>query len=229
MTLSSSHTCQFIKSLIAGCKTSQKEVGDSTGHLSLHMWRHDSQLQTMAQQGWEWVVPPSYLEDTYPMLAALIQSSLNLANEVFECQSELELACCCGGCHLQDSELCSFQLGGCGRCHLQWRPNQIICQAHWEICQIVFRLGLHLDLRHMKVIQHGAAICKWGWSLHMLVPSVPAGGDGAPLIHWLSSFTKEFGESLALDGLCDRDPHQQCQLVPNGENWHDCNKFDSTT
>ena len=93
MTLSSSHTCQFIKSLIAGCKTNQKEVGDSTGHLSLHMWRHDSQLQTMAQQGWEWVVLPSYLEDAYPMLAALIQSSLNLANEVFECQSELELAC----------------------------------------------------------------------------------------------------------------------------------------
>ena len=50
----------------------------------------------------------------------------------------------------------------------------------------------------MKIIQHGTAICKWGWSLHMLVPCVPAGGEGAPLIHWLSSFTKEFGESLAL-------------------------------
>ena len=68
-------------------------IPQATGHLSLHMWRHDSQLQTMAQQGWEWVVLPSYLEDTYPMLAALIQSSLNLANEAFEWQSELELAC----------------------------------------------------------------------------------------------------------------------------------------
>ena len=194
MTLSSSHTCQFIKSLIAGCKTNQKKVGDSTGHLSLHMWRHDSQLQTMAQQGWEWVVLPSYLEDAYPMLAALMQSSLNLANEVFECQSELELAC-------SVAEAATFKIqnsGGCGCCHLQWRPNQIMCQAHWEICQIVFRLGLHLDLRHMKIIQHGTAIYKWGWSLHMLGPCVPAGGEGAPLIHWLSSFTKKFGESLAL-------------------------------
>ncbi|CAK9093360.1 Uncharacterized protein SCF082_LOCUS43915 [Durusdinium trenchii] len=91
-TVSSTHTSQFCKALLHGCKTPEESLQDSHGNLSLEMLGKDSVLKEMATDGWEWIVIPWYVEDAFPKLPATIADALNSVNGIFEAQGELELA-----------------------------------------------------------------------------------------------------------------------------------------
>jgi hypothetical protein len=90
--LSSGHTCQFIKACMHGCPTEEEALGGVTGKLGTHVWEHDHDLKKMVEVGWEWVILPHTLDVKFPKLAELIQHALNTPNSVFGTQSEFELA-----------------------------------------------------------------------------------------------------------------------------------------
>ena len=92
VTVSSTHTSQFCKALLNGCKTPEESLQDSNGNLSLEMLGKDSVLKQMASDGWEWIVIPWYVEDAFPKLPGTIADALNSVNGIFEAQGELELA-----------------------------------------------------------------------------------------------------------------------------------------
>ena len=122
--LSSGHTCQFVKALVHGCPTCEEGLAGPTGKLGAHVWQSDKDLKTMVETGWEWLVLPHTVESQFPQLADLIQHALNCPNSVFASQSEMELASsiweavssntqkevnwdevsmqCCTGGHVQD-------------------------------------------------------------------------------------------------------------------------------
>ena len=59
--LSSGHTCQFIKACMHGCHTEEEALGGVTGKLGTHVWEHDHDLKKMVEVGWEWVIPPPHI------------------------------------------------------------------------------------------------------------------------------------------------------------------------
>lgn len=91
-TLSSGHTCQFVKALIHGSETCEPSLAGPNGRLGPHVWQSDKDLQSMVEQGWEWLILPHSLEQHYPRLPELIQHALNCPNSVYGIQSEIELA-----------------------------------------------------------------------------------------------------------------------------------------
>ena len=93
MSVSGTHTSQFMKALVAGCKTPQKELQDPNGNLCLEqLASKDEVLKLMATQGWEWTVVPWHVEAKWPSLPTLAADALNSVNSIFEAQGELELA-----------------------------------------------------------------------------------------------------------------------------------------
>lgn len=91
--LSSGHTCQFVKALMNGCQTCEPALADPNGKLGPHLWQMDADLKTMVESGWDWLVLPYALEVQFPKLPDLVQHALNCPNAVFGLQSEMEVAC----------------------------------------------------------------------------------------------------------------------------------------
>ena len=83
--LSSGHTSQFIKAFMTCTPTTEDELSDSSGHLGGHLYNNstDSDLKSMSQQGWTWLVLPHYVEEAHPELADLIQKALNASNSIY--------------------------------------------------------------------------------------------------------------------------------------------------
>ena len=92
--LSSGHTSQFVKAVLAGVDTPEAELADANGKLGPHLYRCDSgeDWHQMCTSGWSWLVLPFYVEERHPDLIDLIQNALNMSNSIFGIQSEIELA-----------------------------------------------------------------------------------------------------------------------------------------
>lgn len=90
-TLSKSHTSQFMKAIMAGCRsTSSCAINGFLNQQSLT--QGDEQLRKMIEQGWEWLVISWSVEQELPQLPSFASLAMNSTNSSFEAVSELELA-----------------------------------------------------------------------------------------------------------------------------------------
>ena len=83
MTLSASHTVQFLKAIEVGMPSPDGHQADLPK--SNPCW-------SCIQEGWRWVVIHSDMEESMPTLASWIQMGCNSSNSIGRPQSELELA-----------------------------------------------------------------------------------------------------------------------------------------
>ena len=91
LTVSTGHTSQFVKAILAGCKTCQESLKDSNGCLNRQSLSKDAQLKKMLDEGWGWLVVSSFAEMAFPSLPSLAEKALNSSNHAFQSQMELEV------------------------------------------------------------------------------------------------------------------------------------------
>ena len=90
-TVAKSHTSQFMKAIMAGCKTTSScGVNGILNQQSLT--QRDEQLKRMIETGWDWLVISWSVEEELPQLPSFAALALNSTNSSFEAVSELELA-----------------------------------------------------------------------------------------------------------------------------------------
>ena len=86
------HTVQFCKAALAGCRTPEASVADSSGNIDVQVLTKDDQAFASMLKGWSWSVLPWQVEQTWPQLPDLAQRALNASNSVASVSSELEVA-----------------------------------------------------------------------------------------------------------------------------------------
>ena len=91
LSVSSSHTSQFIKAIVAGAVTDQPSLKGPDGHLNPVLLRQDKTLHTMATVGWTWTIIAAHVEEAFPRLPSLIEKANNSTNCTFAHQNEVEL------------------------------------------------------------------------------------------------------------------------------------------
>lgn len=89
-TVAKSHTSQFVKAILFGCKTNTALAVD--GALCKEtLIRKDEQLAVMVEKGWQWLIVSSVVEEALPNLPSLATLACNSTNSSFEACGELEL------------------------------------------------------------------------------------------------------------------------------------------
>ena len=83
LSVSSSHTSQFIKAIVAGAVTDQPSLKRPDGHLNPVLLRQDKTLHTMATVGWTWTIIAAHVEEAFPRLPSLIEKANNSTNCTF--------------------------------------------------------------------------------------------------------------------------------------------------
>jgi hypothetical protein len=92
LTTSSSHTTQFFKALLAGCRTPESSLADEHGRLSGKWLQSDAKLKSLLEDGWDWTIYRQEVEACFPELPDLCQKALNASNTTYACAGELEAA-----------------------------------------------------------------------------------------------------------------------------------------
>ena len=92
-----SHTVAFCRAVLTNCKTSASELATASGHLNLDSIlvgkdRLGHPFYKMCSQGWTWCVISSEVEEAFPQLPALWQSTLNSSHAVSGQALEMETA-----------------------------------------------------------------------------------------------------------------------------------------
>ena len=78
LSVSCSHLSQFLKAVYTKCQTPEPSLGDSNGKLNAEQY-HDPEFQSMLDRGWEWVVLPWGLEETWLSLVKLSHTFASFA------------------------------------------------------------------------------------------------------------------------------------------------------
>ena len=91
MSVSSGHTCQFVKACLHGCPTPEATLADNSGKLNKETLGRDPEFKKLLEAGWQWTVVSSRVEQQWPSLPRLAERALNSSNEAFLKASELEL------------------------------------------------------------------------------------------------------------------------------------------
>ena len=90
VTVAKSHTSQFIKAVMCGCKTpTTLAVNGSLCKETL--CRHDEALTQMVEVGWQWLIVSFTVEEALPSLPNLATLACNSTNSNYEACGELEL------------------------------------------------------------------------------------------------------------------------------------------
>ena len=94
VTVGCSHITQFCKVAMVGGITSRSKLQiEGTSQLDVPKLKRNANFRIMIEQGWQWYIFPSELDDKYPAFAKLSQRALNSANNCRQTCSEIELAC----------------------------------------------------------------------------------------------------------------------------------------
>ena len=72
-------------------KTSLDELKDEHGNLNVNKLKENTQFRKMIEEGWEWTIVPSFVDEQFPAFSKVAQKALNTANHVgIACHGELE-------------------------------------------------------------------------------------------------------------------------------------------
>ena len=71
-------------------KTSLDGLKDEHGNLNVNKLKEDPQFRKMIEEGWEWTIVPSLVDEQFPAFAKVAQKALNTANHVGIAMGELE-------------------------------------------------------------------------------------------------------------------------------------------
>ena len=94
VTVGCSHITRFCKVAMVGGITSRSKLQiEGTSQLDVPKLKRNANFRIMIEQGWQWYIFPSELDDKYPAFAKLSQRALNSANNCRQTCSEIELAC----------------------------------------------------------------------------------------------------------------------------------------
>ena len=63
-------------------KTSLDELKDEHGFLNVNKLKENTQFRKMIEEGWEWTIVPSLVDEQFPAFATVAQKALNTANHV---------------------------------------------------------------------------------------------------------------------------------------------------
>ena len=92
--LKAAYAFQFCKVAMVGDITSRSRLQiEGASQLGVPKLKRNANFRIMMEQGWQWYIFPSELDDTYPAFAKLSQRALNSANNCRQTCSEIELAC----------------------------------------------------------------------------------------------------------------------------------------
>ena len=89
-TVAKSHTSQFVKAILHGCKT-PGSLGVNGCLCKETLCRTDDQLKHMVEVGWPWLIVSFKVEEALPSLPSLATLACNSTNSNFEACGELEL------------------------------------------------------------------------------------------------------------------------------------------
>lgn len=79
--LSTSHTCAFLRSLESGCKM------ETAKHISLEQLQaKNNDLHRMLTEGWEWTIVSSQVEDEVPDFCCFMQAAYNSSSICISCE-----------------------------------------------------------------------------------------------------------------------------------------------
>ena len=73
----------------ANPKTSLDELKDEHGNLNVNKLKENQQFRKMIEEGWEWTIVPSWVDEQFPAFAKVAQKALNTANH-YIAMGELE-------------------------------------------------------------------------------------------------------------------------------------------
>lgn len=91
LSVSKSHTSQFMKAIKSNCKTNQPTLAGGDGCLGTHLLSKDPALSYLVHSGWKWTIIHACVEVEWPQLPSLIESALNSSNASYETQNEVQL------------------------------------------------------------------------------------------------------------------------------------------
>lgn len=91
LTVSCSHFTQGCRSVDAGCRTPFNEIADDNGRINkLQYCGKDTEMRSLIDDGWEWLIFPASTELVFPGMAQLAQSALNADHKTYSLATELE-------------------------------------------------------------------------------------------------------------------------------------------
>ena len=91
LSVSSGHLTQFVKAVLAQCKTGQSLLADTGGRLNAQSLSRDLEFKRLSEQGWSWTIISSKVEAVWPDLPSIAEKALNSSNIAFTGQNEVEL------------------------------------------------------------------------------------------------------------------------------------------
>ena len=78
MSVSSGHTCQFVKACLHGCPTPEATLADNSGKLNKETLGRDPEFKKLLEAGWQWTVVSSRVEQQWPSLPRLAERAMKL-------------------------------------------------------------------------------------------------------------------------------------------------------
>jgi len=91
LTVSCSHTSQFLKAVNQHKKSAVPELSSIDGHLYPELFFRDPVYKQMLQDGWEWLIISSKAHSCFPEIGSIAEKALNCSNNLGQSANELEI------------------------------------------------------------------------------------------------------------------------------------------
>ena len=92
VTVGCGHTVAFCKNAAIGGKTPSIDLQDAAGNIDPHKIAQHEVFGSMVNDGWDWLLVNSKIDEYFPQFAKAAQKALNVSNHVASEMSELECA-----------------------------------------------------------------------------------------------------------------------------------------
>ena len=92
LTLGCGHTVAFCRGVNERALTSQPEIATADGKIDYQKICSDAEFSVMVNEGWDWDIIPSWIDEAFPKFADCAQKALNAANHVASQVGEIETA-----------------------------------------------------------------------------------------------------------------------------------------